>query len=339
MTKEEYTQMLEAMRKRTVAEPQNAEAWRDLAQAKLMGGDLEGAENDLITSLNLYPQNVNALVLLGNLMTNKNDDAAALRFYEKAVQLDPKSPDALCNYGTMLFKNGDKLKAVTYLRQAIEYRPDHAPAYYMLAQCYAAMEDWHSAYLTARDAFEKCRVSVENAHLTNRIAQGLSRVKAMAEAHGGANPPASGEKHMEQSLRQRQFEETHEGKDDPARDMMMTMYMLGALKLFDEKTPEEIKQIAVEIATVGMNGISPAKSSGYTLKSLPGEDFSGYRLLAYYYVSWAIAFPDKLELLNLPFDNAYAAATSMRERPGDNSTKNQMGGGVIVEFIAPREAA
>ena len=31
MTKEEYAQMLEAMRKRTVAEPQNADAWRDQA--------------------------------------------------------------------------------------------------------------------------------------------------------------------------------------------------------------------------------------------------------------------------------------------------------------------
>ena len=28
MTKEEYAQMLETMRRRTVAEPQNAEAWR-----------------------------------------------------------------------------------------------------------------------------------------------------------------------------------------------------------------------------------------------------------------------------------------------------------------------
>ena len=137
---------------------------------------------------------------------------------------------------------------------------------------------------------------------------------------------------MEQSLRQRQFEETHEGKDDPARDMMMTMYMLGALKLFDGKSPEEIKRVAIEIATVGMNGISPGKSSGYTLKSIPGEDFSGYRLLAYYYVSWAIAFPDKLSLVGLPFDNAYAAACSMRRQPGDNSAKNRWGG-VISELI------
>ena len=35
MTREEYAQMLEAMWKRTVAEPQNAEAWRDLASCIL----------------------------------------------------------------------------------------------------------------------------------------------------------------------------------------------------------------------------------------------------------------------------------------------------------------
>ena len=35
MTKEDYAQMLEEMRKRTVSEPQNAEAWRDLASCIL----------------------------------------------------------------------------------------------------------------------------------------------------------------------------------------------------------------------------------------------------------------------------------------------------------------
>ena len=35
MTKEDYAQMLEAMRKRMVAEPQNAETWRDLASCIL----------------------------------------------------------------------------------------------------------------------------------------------------------------------------------------------------------------------------------------------------------------------------------------------------------------
>lgn len=71
--------------------------------------------------------------------------------------------------------------------------------------------------------------------------------------------------------------------------------------------------VAVEIAMLGTQGISPDKHEGYKLKSIPGEDFSGYRMLAHYYVSWARVFPDKLSLLQLPFDDAYAAAKSMYE--------------------------
>ncbi len=33
-----------------------------------------------------------------------------------------------------------------------------------------------------------------------------------------------------------------------------------------------------------------------------------YRLLAYYYVSWKMAFPDHLKEIGLPFDDAYALA-------------------------------
>jgi cytochrome c-type biogenesis protein CcmH/NrfG len=33
------------------AEPENAEAWRELAQVKMMEGDIGGAENDCIKSL------------------------------------------------------------------------------------------------------------------------------------------------------------------------------------------------------------------------------------------------------------------------------------------------
>ncbi len=53
---------------------------------------------------------------------------------------------------------------------------------------------------------------------------------------------------------------------------------------------------------------------GYTLKTIPCEDFSGYRLLAYYYVSWKMAFPDHLKDIGLPFDDAYALAVQMRGR-------------------------
>ena len=44
---------------------------------------------------------------------------------------------------------------------------------------------------------------------------------------------------------------------------------------------------------------------------MPGEDFSGYRLLANYYVSWKIALPEHLAKVGLPFDDAYALARQM----------------------------
>ncbi len=55
-----------------------------------------------------------------------------------------------------------------------------------------------------------------------------------------------------------------------------------------------------------------ARTGGYTLKTIPGEDFSGYWLLAHYYVSWKMAFPDHLKDIGLPFDDAYALAVQMR---------------------------
>jgi hypothetical protein len=50
------------------------------------------------------------------------------------------------------------------------------------------------------------------------------------------------------------------------------------------------------------------------LSRYSGEDFSGYRLLAYYYVSWKLAFPDHLKDIELPFDDACALDVQMRGR-------------------------
>jgi hypothetical protein len=75
--------------------------------------------------------------------------------------------------------------------------------------------------------------------------------------------------------------------------------------------PEDIEKVAFECAMVGQNGISPAQKSGYKLNNVPGKDFSGYELLAYYYVSWAISHPEMLDKLQLPFADAYSMAKQM----------------------------
>lgn len=106
-----------------------------------------------------------------------------------------------------------------------------------------------------------------------------------------------------------QFALNHQDGADPAETMMMSMYMLGAMEYFDTIEDQEVHRIALEIAMVGVTGINPKKK--YSIKSIPDKEFGGYQLLAYYYVSWARAIPDKLEHLGLPFSKAYESALQM----------------------------
>lgn len=106
-----------------------------------------------------------------------------------------------------------------------------------------------------------------------------------------------------------QFALNHQDGADPTETMMMSMYMLGAMEYFDTLEPRDVHRIALEIAMVGVTGIDPMKK--YSIKSIPNKEFGGYQLLAYYYVSWARAIPDKLEHLGLPFSKAYESALQM----------------------------
>ena len=101
----------------------------------------------------------------------------------------------------------------------------------------------------------------------------------------------------------------HQDGANPAETMMMSMYMLGAMEYFDTLEQRDVHRIALEIAMVGVTGIHPEKK--YSIKSIPDKEFGGYELLAYYYVSWARAIPDKLDDLGLPFSKAYESALQL----------------------------
>ena len=90
-------------------------------------------------------------------------------------------------------------------------------------------------------------------------------------------------------------------------NLAVAHFMLDAREYFDKLSQPEIQAIAMEIAMVGANGIGPEKS-GYTVKSVPGQSFTGNRLLAWYYVSFALSLPAILPKLGLPFAAEWAWA-------------------------------
>ena len=108
----------------------------------------------------------------------------------------------------------------------------------------------------------------------------------------------------------------HQDGANPAETMMMSMYMLGAMEYFDTLEQRDVHRIALEIAMVGVTGIHPEKK--YSIKSIPDKEFGGYELLAYYYVSWARAIPDKLYDLGLPFSKAYESALQLYNAKHEN---------------------
>ena len=122
------------------------------------------------------------------------------------------------------------------------------------------------------------------------------------------------ESHDEQNAA---FSELHKDGGNPAETMMMSMYMVGALEDLTKRPKFDVQRIAMEIAVVGINGISPEKK-GYKIDSIPGRTFDGFEFLAWYYVSWAIAIPEKLDNLGLPFKNAYEAARQLFDKKNNN---------------------
>lgn len=90
-------------------------------------------------------------------------------------------------------------------------------------------------------------------------------------------------------------------------NMAVAMYMVSALNHLKKMPQQGIKEIAFEIAILGRSGIDPQKK-GYKLSQFPHSSFSGQKLLAFYYVSWALGMPDMINELQLPFEKEFALA-------------------------------
>ncbi|CAM3009187.1 tetratricopeptide repeat protein [Flavobacterium frigoris] len=111
-------------------------------------------------------------------------------------------------------------------------------------------------------------------------------------------------------IKEKKMEAFLENQKEIGLNMAVVMFMVGAQEFFEGKSKEDIKTIAFEIAMQGTQGYDP-NVKNYKLSVIPNKTFSGYQMLAYYYVSWAIAIPEMLSQLQLPFDNEYKLALTM----------------------------
>lgn len=112
--------------------------------------------------------------------------------------------------------------------------------------------------------------------------------------------------------KEREMEKFQKSQQSLGTNMAVVMFMVDALQFFDGMPKEEIKKIAFEIAMQGTQGYRPDKDN-YLISSIKGKTFSGYHILAYYYVSWALAIPEMLSQLQLPYEDEYKLALTMHK--------------------------
>ena len=112
--------------------------------------------------------------------------------------------------------------------------------------------------------------------------------------------------------KEREMDKFKKGQETIGTNMAVVMFMVDALQFFEKKSKEEIKIIAFEIAMQGTQGYRPDKDD-YRINSIKGKTFSGYHILAYYYVSWMLALPEMVSQLNLPYEEEYKLAVTMHK--------------------------
>lgn len=109
------------------------------ALAHHQAGRAEAAEKAYLDVLTVYPEQCDALHLLGVLRYQQGRLDEARELIERALSLAPEAATYWSNLGNVLRAAGLHAAAVEALRRALELEPDHADAANNLAKVYSAM--------------------------------------------------------------------------------------------------------------------------------------------------------------------------------------------------------
>lgn len=159
------------------ASPAETEYYRVLGQLNYDEGDFDAAMDHLIESLRWNPENVSALIMMGNLFAkDKKDMDTALTFYQQVLKVKADDHIALYNIGTNLLQSGRSTEARVYFEQALSVNPDYPNTHYGLGQIHHAAGEY-------REAFERgCKSLSLNPKRDELFRKSLSMVMKSAQA-------------------------------------------------------------------------------------------------------------------------------------------------------------
>jgi Flp pilus assembly protein TadD len=135
---EDYTDAVHWLTRSVEMNPKNAEAWYDLARAKMMQNKYAEAQQAIEKALLLNPQSVKAENNLGLILEAQNRTDEAADAYRHAIEWQKNAPhpseQPLLNYGTLLIDKQRSEEAVPLLEQAVQIAPKDPKCHEQLAR-------------------------------------------------------------------------------------------------------------------------------------------------------------------------------------------------------------
>lgn len=82
------------------------------------------------------PENLQALITLGNLYYDASKFEEAVVYYQRALKLDPKNPDVWTDMGTMYRQLGNIDSSLICYQKAVQFNPQHKSGWFNLGIVY-----------------------------------------------------------------------------------------------------------------------------------------------------------------------------------------------------------
>ncbi len=134
-----------ALREMTLAlqlAPQETLVWSDLARVRLMTGDVAGAIAASERALAINNNNVDALIMSGNLLRDRYGYAAGLPWYDRVLALQSRNVVAMLERAATLGELGRNAEMLAQTRDVLAIVPNHPRAFYLQAVMAARAGDW-----------------------------------------------------------------------------------------------------------------------------------------------------------------------------------------------------
>lgn len=142
-------------------------------------GDLYQAEQGYREILSTQPDHIDALSLLGTLLSTRGAPDEALRLVSRALELDPASPLLYLNLGNVQMARADWEAAMAAFRRAIELAPQQPDAHYNLGNALRSADKWAQAGEAYR---ETLRLAPQHVLARNNLALVYEHEERFAEA-------------------------------------------------------------------------------------------------------------------------------------------------------------